>query len=86
MNQEVEQKGPLDPLEEAFLAWKAHPVTREVFQALELRIQTLCQQWSRGEFIVKSRDEEAGHLGTIAAYRDILELDYQTLQGILHDE
>lgn len=72
--------------EEAFLAWKRHPVTQAVLRALETQIQEACLLWSRGTFLRQTPEEQAGMLGRIAGYRAVIELEYQELQGIINDE
>lgn len=74
-----------------FDSWKAHPVTRLVLQeALRLWIENLKSQWEKGQFSSPNRDEHhvmnLQALGQVRLLNELIELDYDKLLQVLHDE
>jgi uncharacterized membrane protein YhfC len=72
--------------QEDFSAWKQHPVTRVVFQALQAQIAEQSQRWSEGQFLRQPPEEQAGTLGRIAGYRAVIELELEDIEGNLNDK
>ena len=75
---EVESK---EAGKEAFLEWRAHPVTQGVMEALRCQVESAKAQWADGHFL-RDRDAEVGTLGRIAAYQSVIEIDFEEVYEV----
>jgi len=62
--------------EEAFLGWKADPVTRLHYQLLRAWVEALKAQWAEGMFRVEGNEKA---LGQVELLNRLLELDLEQL-------
>lgn len=76
--------------EEEFKEWKENPMTRVLCHYLECRIQQKREAWSRGEFtssdLHSSATLNAEAIGNIGGWQDVLELNFEQLQGVIYEE
>ena len=59
-----------------FIAWKASPITREVFKLLEEEANDIQKQWSEGLFLT-SDDQNAKQIGVIEGINKILYMEVE---------
>jgi hypothetical protein len=68
-----------------FLSWKDHPVTELLMDLLKARKENLKEMWAGGDLSGPSFQEMAirnsAAVGACSAYNDILNIDYQSLNG-----
>ena len=80
LQQALEQAG-----KEQFLAWKDHPVTQLILAWVNQQRQDRMEMWAGGGFMAQTLEEVAMRnatvLGYMSAMNDILNIDYQELQG-----
>lgn len=67
-------------------AWRHHPVTQAVFNSLQQQIREASHNWSVGQYLRQEPLEQAGVLGRIAAYRALIEIEIEDIQGSQNDE
>ena len=53
-------------------------------EALRLQVEVAKAQWADGHF-VRDRDNEVGTLGRIAAYRSVIEIDFEEVNEVLNN-
>lgn len=58
-----------------FADWKRHPVTKEVFSQLRLRIRDIQESLSGSAGIDSLQDRK--YVGAIEAYNDLLNIEYE---------
>ena len=75
--------------ENDFLAWKDDPVTKTVFDWLELRREAKKEDWAQGGNTRPTIEETViQNLSSVAycnALDELIELDYETLKGEMED-
>lgn len=74
---------------EQFLSWKEHPVTELLMDLLRERLASRKEMWASGYFTGPSFEEtcirNSAAQGACSAYEDILNVDYQSLNGDSND-
>ena len=79
----------LEITKEAFLEWEAHPVTQALREGLLLQVKQVKDRWAEGAYLKNTAQEtvvnEIGVMGRISAYKALVDMDFEELQGILHE-
>jgi len=77
------------PQEELFQEWKRHPVTKQLLTWATKERESLKEQWAAGNFSaafsLEMAVKNAGATGYCNCLATLLDMDYDTLEGYLHD-
>jgi hypothetical protein len=76
--------------EEEFLGWLDHPVTKQLREWAHRRREDLKEQWANGTFSAAFDTEmavkNAGATGFCSAMQELIDIDYDTLHGVIDNE
>lgn len=79
------------PTKEEWAEWLGHPMTALLRHWAECRREALKERWAEGSFSDPTSSTSlaimnAGATGAASAYKEVIELDYESMTGELFDE
>ena len=73
------------PVEQEFLEWRLHPVSRWIWAWLDSRVRSLQDSWASGEFERETVEQtalaNARAVGRAQAFAEFLALNYEVFLG-----